>query len=92
MVLPPSFSKVTAQFPSRFAVSLFSSQDPQQATVLTSKEHEEDKEHWVEIAQADSEGVFMHDRGQGKDSQHGGRLEPLREKLRYKENIQELAT
>lgn len=42
-----------------------------------SKEHEEDKEHWVEIAQADSEGVFMHNRGQGEDSQHGGRLEPL---------------
>lgn len=65
---------------------------PTAATSLTSKEHEEDKEHWVEIAQADGEGVFMHNRRQGEDSQHGGRLEPLREKLKYKENIQDSVT
>lgn len=45
-----------------------------------SKEHEEHKEHWVEVAQADSEGILMHHSRQGEDSQHGGRFEPLREK------------
>lgn len=44
------------------------------------EEHEEHEEHWIEKAQAEGQGVLVHHGGHGEDGQHGGRLEPLREK------------
>lgn len=62
-------------------------QHKQSAASLTSKEHEEHEEHRVEVTQADGEGILVHHSRQGEDGQHGGRFEPLREKLSHKENI-----
>lgn len=45
-----------------------------------SKEHEEHKEHRVEVAQADGKSVFVHNSRQSEDTQHGSRFEPLGEK------------